>query len=137
MAAAHLVILKKRYMDLVLTGKKTIESRLIRTKQAPFGAISKGDRLFFKVSSGPVCARGQVKRVLQFDNLTPERIKEIKAEYNGGVLGADDYWADRSDCRYCVLVWIESVEAIEPRRIDKKDWRAWVVLNEEKDFGLL
>jgi hypothetical protein len=26
---------------------------------------------------------------------------------------------------------------MEPVRIDKKDWRAWVVLRPGKDFGLL
>ena len=41
------------------------------------------------------------------------------------------------DCRFGFLVWLEDVEPIEPVRIHKKDWRAWVVLTEEKDFGLL
>ena len=137
MAAAHLVILKKKYLDLILAGEKTIECRLIRSKQAPFGVVSRGDKLFFKVSSGSVCAQGRVRKVMQFDDLDRERIGRIKAGYNDRIMGADDYWADRGDCRYCVLVWIEQVEVIEPRRIDKKDWRAWVVLSEEKDFGLL
>ena len=41
------------------------------------------------------------------------------------------------DCKFCLLIWLGDVKTIEPVRIDKKDWRAWVVLAEGKDFGLL
>jgi hypothetical protein len=35
------------------------------------------------------------------------------------------------------LVWLEDVKSIKPVRINKKDWRAWVVLTEKEEFGLL
>jgi len=35
------------------------------------------------------------------------------------------------------LVWLKDVRTIEPVRIHKKDWRAWVVLTEKENFGLL
>ncbi len=109
----------------------------MRTRRAPFGCISVGDRLFLKVSSGPVCATASVKKIVEFENLSPGRMEQIKAKYNGRILGGEDYWADKRESRYGVLVWIEKVERIEPVRIEKKDWRAWVVLDGKEDFGLL
>jgi len=35
------------------------------------------------------------------------------------------------------LVWLEGVKSIKPVRINKKDRRAWVVLTEKENFGLL
>ena len=100
------------------------------------GRIGVGDRLFLKVSSGPVCARGTVKRILEFENLSPGKIEKLKCKYNRLILGSDEYWAEKRDSRYGVLIWLNNVNEIEPVRIEKKDWRAWVVLGEGEDFGL-
>ena len=136
MKNSHLVILKKPYLEAILSGRKTIESRLMKHNRPPFGRVGGGDKLFFKISSGPVCAVGRVKKVMQFENLTPERIDKIKHRYNGQILGSKEYWADKRTCKYAVLVQLERVKAIGPVRIDKKDWRAWVVLTEKENFGL-
>ena len=137
MANSHLVIMKKLYLDAILTGRKTIESRFMKTKCAPLGKIVTGDRLFFKVSSGPVCATGRAGKVMDFENLTPKRIERFKRTYNDRIVGCEDYWAEKSGSKWGVLVWLEEAKAIEPVWIDKKDWRAWVVLTAEKNFGLL
>ena len=137
MPKAHLVILKKQYLDAVIDGSKTVESRLLKGKSPPFWRIEQGDKLFFKQSSGPVRATATAAAVKSFENLTPAKIAEIKSKYNKYILGSDEYWDSKSDSLFCVLVRIESVELIEPVRIDKKDWRAWVVLTDEKNFGLL
>jgi hypothetical protein len=39
--------------------------------------------------------------------------------------------------RFGFLAWLTDVKPIEPVRIHKKDWRAWVVLTEKENFGLL
>ncbi len=133
----HLVILKKLYLDAILAGRKRIESRLSKTKPYTFGRVLAGDKLFLKESSGPVCATAMVTEVKSFNNLTPKQITEIKHRYNQDILGSDEYWRSRSDCRFGFLVWLEDVKSIKPMRINKKDWRAWVVLTEKADFGLL
>ena len=137
MADSHLVILKKPYLKMIMAGRKTVELRLHKTRQPAFGKVSPGDKLFLKESSGPVRATATAGEVKSFENLTPKRILEIKRLYNRDIGGPDEYWRDRMKCRYCFLVWLKDVEAIEPIRIQKKDWRAWVVLQEGKDFGLL
>jgi ASC-1-like (ASCH) protein len=133
----HLVILKKPYLELILSGRKTIELRLSKGRQPAFGRVQPGDRLLLKVSSGPVCGAAIVADVRFYDDLTPERIVHIRQQYNNEIMGGDAIWQSLMDCRYGFLVWLRDVRRIEPIRIDKKDWRAWVVLKEGRDFGLL
>ena len=137
MVKTHLVILKKCYLDKILDGSKTIELRLTKTAVPPFGNIAIGDTLFLKESSGPVCAAAKVSAFAEFKNLTPAKITKLKAEFNNKICGEDEYWKFKSDCRFAVLVWLKNVKSIKPVRIDKKDLRAWVVLSQGQNFGLL
>lgn len=137
MANYHLVILKKPYLDAILEGRKRVESRFTKTKRPAFGRVFASDKLFLKVSSGPVCARAAVTAVKNFENLTPKQIIRIKHRYNHDIKGSDEYWHSKMDSRFGFLVWLTDVRPIEPVRINKKDWRAWVVLTEKENFGLL
>jgi len=137
MANCHLVILKKPYLDAILAGRKRIESRFYKTRRAHLGRVSPGDKLFLKESSGPVCAVATVTAVRSFENLTPKQISRLKQQYNRYIRGADEYWRSKADCKFGMLVWLKDAERVEPVRILKKDWRAWVVLTEKENFGLL
>jgi hypothetical protein len=137
MANYHLVILRKYYVDMILEGRKRIELRLYKTKHPAFGRVFAGDRLFLKVSSGPVSAIATVEKVRAFEDLTPGKIMDLKRRFNHDIGGGDGHWQSKMDSKYCLLVWLKDVKAIEPVRIKKKDWRAWVVLTEKEDFGLL
>jgi len=137
MANYHLVILKKPYLEAILAGRKQIESRFTKTKRAHFGRVLPGDTLFLKESSGPVCAAATVAAVKNFQNLTPGQIIKLKQEYNRQICGSDEYWQSKADCKFGLLVWLEEIQPMEPVQIGKKDWRAWVVLTEKENFGLL
>ena len=136
MADCHLVILKRPYLEAILSGRKIVESRFTRTKRGAFG-VCKGDKLFLKASSGPVCGTAVVSDVRRFEKLTPERMIELERRYNDLVCGRREYWQSKADCRFGVLVWLSEVRRMEPIRIVKKDWRAWVVLKKGADYGLL
>ncbi|MBW8000619.1 MAG: ASCH domain-containing protein [Planctomycetes bacterium] len=133
----HLVILKKGYLDLILAGRKTVELRLTKVRCAPFGRISAGDRLFFKISSGAVCGVGKVRKIKELSGLTKAKVEKLKSKYNHLICGDDKYWGQKKDCLFGVLVWLEGVKAMKPVRIEKKDWRAWVVLQKNASYGLL
>jgi ASC-1-like (ASCH) protein len=132
----HLVILKKPYLDAILAGRKQIESRFARTRRVYFGQVLRGDRLFLKESSGTVCGLATVAAVKKFDNLTSKQVTSLKHQYNRLVIGSEEYWQSKLGCRFGLLVWLKDVKPIEPVRINKKDWRAWVVLTEKENFGL-
>lgn len=133
----HLVILKKAYLELILSGRKTIELRLSRGRSPLVGRVRRGDGLFLKVSAGPICARAAVADVTYYETLTPALIAQIKRQYNDQILGGDAVWDSMMDRKSGLLVWLRDVRPIEPIRIEKKDWRAWVVLSKGKNFGLL
>ena len=137
MANYHLVILKKPYLDAILDGRKQIESRFTKTRRHAFRRVLPGDKLFLKLSSGSVCATATAAAVKNFQNLTPKQITEIKQRYNHQIKGSEDIWRSKMDCKFGFLVWLKDVQPIEPVRINKKDWRAWVVLTEKENFGLL
>jgi len=137
MANYHLVILKKPYLEAILAGRKRIESRFTMTKRAHFGRVLPGDKLFLKESSGPVCGMATVASVKNFESLTPRQIAELKQRYNRDIGGSNEYWQAKAGCKFGFLVWLKDVRRISPVRIDKKDWRAWVLLTEKQNFGLL
>lgn len=132
----HLVILKQPYLRAILEGRKKIELRLLRSSHHGFARVFAGDKLFIKESSGPVCATATVGAVKNYWDLTPEKILDIKRQYNHQIGGNNEYWLSKMDCKFCFLVWLKDVKSIEPVRIRKKDWRAWVVLSEKENFGL-
>jgi ASC-1-like (ASCH) protein len=125
------------YLDLVLSGRKVIESRFMKVQKVPYRCVNQGDTLFFKVSSGPVIGKARAAAVKNFSDLTLEKIETIKKRYNQQICGPEEYWRTKSHCRYGVLVWLEHVERIEPVTIQKKDQRAWVILSKHAGFGLL
>lgn len=137
MVDSHLVILKKPYIQAILAGTKSIESRFMKVRCAPYEKVSTGDRLFFKESSSKVCATGKAGKVMHLKDLTGPKIMQLKRKYNRRICGDDLYWEQKKDCSSGVLIWLKDVKAIEPIRINKKDWRGWVVLTKERHFGLL
>jgi ASC-1-like (ASCH) protein len=137
MANYHLVILKRPYLKAILSGRKRIESRFALTRRAYFGRVFPGDKLFLKESSGTVCAVATAAAVKSFENLTSERVAEIGRQYNHHIGADDEYWQSKGNCRFGMLIWLKDVGPIKAVRIHKKDWRAWVVLTEKEDFGLL
>jgi ASC-1-like (ASCH) protein len=133
----HLVIIKKPYLNAILKGQKQIELRMYKTRNNAFGRVFPGDKLFLKQSAGPVCGTATVETVKNYENLTPGKIIEIKQQYNHAIGANDEHWQNKMDCKFCFLVWLKEIKSIEPMRIEKKDWRAWVVLTDRENFGLI
>lgn len=44
----HLAIIKKDWLEKILSREKTIESRWYKHRKSPFMAINKGDTIYFK-----------------------------------------------------------------------------------------
>ncbi|MGA2323363.1 MAG: ASCH domain-containing protein [Sedimentisphaerales bacterium] len=133
----HLAILKKPYLDAILTGRKTIESRLYQTRQKWLSQVIAGDKIFLKASSGPVMATATVDKVKCFENLTAGQIAQMQKQYNQQILGDEQYWRDKANSRCGILVWLKEVRPIPNQLIKKFDWRAWVALTPKENFGLL
>jgi ASC-1-like (ASCH) protein len=109
----HVAVLLQPYLELILQGKKTVESRLTIQARDPYDNICKGDRIYFKQSSGPYRAAAIADHVLFEDNLTPRRIKEIHREYNHLICGEDSFWHWKRNSKFCTLIWLRDVHPID------------------------
>ncbi len=108
----HVAVLRPRYARLVLSGAKTIESRLAQSRRAPFGAIAAGDRVYFKVSAGPFIARARAAKVMFHEELTPSFVRALKRDHNHAILADPEYWRQKVSARFATLVWLEEVSGV-------------------------
>ena len=127
----HVAILKRPYLKLILAGQKTVESRLTRTAQPPFGCIEPGERIFLKASSGPFMATAIAGKIEQHDKLEPYDILRLRVLHDKAVCGDDAYWEMKRDSRFAVFVELTQVEPIEAGPKYPKSMRAWHVVNEK------
>jgi len=127
----HLAILskQKKLLAKIISGEKTIESRWYVSKRAPFGLISEGDTIYFKESGEPVTAKAKVAKLLCYEDLNPEKIKNLLIEYGDKIGVGVSYLKNIKDKRFCILIFLDNVETIEPFKIDKKGYGimcAWI-----------
>ena len=138
----HLAILSQGWIELILNGTKTIESRFSKARSAPFGKVNAGDVVFMKESSGLVKGTFRVGKVESFENLTIGGIYDLYEKHRDAVFAnvypfsilnfPPDKW---TESRHCTLIHIaEKLEFNTPFAIHKRDPRAWVVYGYISDF---
>ena len=134
----HIAIMRKSWKltEKILSGKKKIESRWYMNRSAPWNKICAGEKIFFKDSGEPVSIQADVEKVLQFENLTPEKVKEILREYGGEgkicVSNSQETFERNKSKKYCMLIFLKKPRAIEPFEINKKGFgimSAWICVD--------
>src|SRR5688572_27369686 len=103
----HIAVLLKPYLDLILRGRKTIESRLTHQARDPYERIEPGECIYFKISAGPYGATATAEHVIFEDNLTPKRISEIRRDYNDRICGDAAFWNWKRTSRFATLIWLK------------------------------
>lgn len=134
----HVAILHRRYLDLILLGVKTVESRLLRTRRTPYGMVRTGERVYFKESGGPFRATAVAGRVVHLGALTPADVRRLARQFEGEIRGGAAYWRSKSTARVATLVWLTQVRPIAfgPGVDGLPQWRprqGWCVLPDECD----
>lgn len=126
----HLAIFKGNAGDGILSGKKRIESRFSKRRDIPFGVVSSGDLVYIKPSGKDIIGQFRVKKVIFFDGLDIEEIREIRERWGKDLAVDESYWKGRENSRYATLIFIgdSSRFITSPVKIPKKDLRGWVVL---------
>lgn len=135
----HIAIMKKSWglAQKILNGQKKIESRWYTMRCRPWNDIAMRDTVYFKDSGEPVKLKAEVRKVVQFTDLTPNRVKEILDEY-GDDDGLDKekipYFFERfKDKKYCMLVFLKNPQEIEPFGINKSGFgamSAWITIDD-------
>lgn len=129
----HLAILSKEgnLLGKILSGEKKIESRWYKSKKTPYQNIAAGDIVYFKESGELVSAKAGVAKVLFFDKLHEQKIKDLLAQY-AKELGVPMSYLDKIKGKnFCTFIFLENVEQIEPFAVDKKGFgmmAAWITV---------
>lgn len=131
----HVAIMKKSwgFMDKILSGEKTIESRWSVSKRKPWDAVRRGDAVFFKNSGEPVAVKTRVERVVQYAGLTPVGVKKILNKYgkkDGMALRDIPVFLGRfRDKKYCALFFLKDPVRVKPFSVRKEGFgamAAWI-----------
>ncbi|HLZ24712.1 MAG TPA: ASCH domain-containing protein [Ktedonobacterales bacterium] len=124
----HLAIFVPPYLDLILEGRKTAESRFSRLRIAPYGQVAAGDVLLLKRSGGPIAGICLIEHVWQFD-LETIGLAPIRAEFAAALCATGDaFWQARTTARYATIMSLTHVRPIAPLPYSKRDRRGWVCL---------
>lgn len=125
----HLAIFVEPYLQYVLDGKKTVESRFATRRFAPYQQVCNGDVLLLKASGGPIVGICQVAQVW-FYHLDPESWKFIQTRFTEALCAQDPaFWTSRQHATFATLMRIHHVHRIAPISYVKRDRRGWVVLH--------
>ncbi len=124
-------------MPKILSGQKTIESRWYLRKCAPLDKIKSGDIVYFKNSGQPIKIKTRVRKVLQFENLTPNKIKSILKKY-GSDDGIEKEKTDKffkmfKNKKYCILIFLKRPVQTKPFDINKTGFgsmSAWLSVSD-------
>ncbi len=127
----HIAILKRPYVEAILAGAKTVESRLSRVRCPPHGRVEVGERLFIKASGAPFLATAVAASVLDLEGQSPRDIDRLAAEWDGRVGGGGGYWRSKRHSPFVTLITLADVEPLEVGpRYQVQHLRAWYVLDD-------
>ncbi len=137
----HLAFMHPKYLDMVISGEKTVESRFVTTKRKhPAFSCQPGHYIAFKRTGGDVEARAGVRAVHRFYDLQPEEVDRIRSEWNDRICADDEFWDKKYNSKQAVLIELEEVVTI---RIDKREFEdipfnqrlgGWAILESEKSL---
>ncbi|MFH0905719.1 MAG: hypothetical protein V1824_00095 [archaeon] len=116
----HITIMSKnlKLIEKILTREKTIESRWYKSKKAPYDKLKIGETIYFKNNNGEaVSAKATVQKIMQFDNLTSKKVKELLDTYSEKIQiqNKEQAYMQLKDKRYCILVFLKNPIALKPK----------------------
>ena len=135
----HVAIMKKSWelLPKILIGEKTIESRWYNNKYSPWNKIKKGEIVYFKNSGEPVTIKAEVDKVVQYENLTPEKVKQILKKYGQkdglGINDIPKFYKRFKNKKYCILIFLKNPKQIKQFYIDKTNFgtmSAWLCVDD-------
>ncbi len=110
----HLAIMKKGYIEKILSGEKKIESRFSINKITPFNKISLGDIVYMQETGKEVTAMFEVEKVLFFENLTENVVEKIYNRYGKDICAEQEFWNLKKNSKYAALIYIKAPRNIVP-----------------------
>jgi ASCH domain len=129
----HLAVFTQPYLDKILSGEKTIESRFSRSRSVPFEKVHRGDIILLKETAKPIRAIAIVTSVRCYGPLGPGEAGHLMEVYQTELRLEDDFKRTKQNSLYATLITLSDVLPINPIQVKKVDRRPWVVLAEDKE----
>lgn len=125
----HVAIVTRPVAELWRSGRKLVESRLMRTPRAPFAQVAAGDWIHLKAAGGGFIGSCPALRAEHWHQLTPQDVRRIRRRHGVGIAASDQYWRERLRARFAVLVWLDVLHPsptwlVVPRQFGN----AWIIL---------
>lgn len=126
----HLAVTREPFLQLVLEGQKTVDSRFSMNRCAPYGRIENGDVVLLKQTGGPIVGvcRVSARWFYCLDSDTRQSIRDRFAK--AMCAESSTFWKERQDKQFATLLRLNRVRLINPIPFEKQDRRGWVVLTE-------
>jgi hypothetical protein len=129
----HLAVMVEPFLQFVLSGRKTVESRFSVNRCAPYGHVEKGDVILLKRTGGPIVGLCQVSN-RWFYQLDPGSWNIIREKFTKALCAdSADFWRERERASFATLMRVHHVRQISPVKVEKRDRRGWVVLRRAID----
>ncbi len=127
-SAIHLAVFVEPYLEYVLDGSKTVESRFSKARRAPYKQVDVGDLVLMKKSGGAIVGAFEVAQVWSYV-LDTNSWGEVRSNFTQALRAQDPtFWRTRAGAQYATLMRVCNVRRFEPCNIPKRDMRGWVVL---------
>lgn len=125
----HLAVFVQPYLEWILVGNKTIESRFSMRRVAPYEAVCPGDLVVLKLSGGCIVGVCRVAEVELFE-LNADTHDYIRTRYSVRLCAENAaFWRARAKCRYATLIHLSDVHRVRQFACGKRDRRGWVVVS--------
>ncbi len=135
--SVHLAILLEPYLQYILDGTKTVESRFSKNRIAPYNMVEPGDVVLLKKVAAKSIAGVCVVRKVWFYQLNPDTWSQIRDGFSKA-LRADDpsFWERRQKAQFATLMRIAEVHPLPFIEVPKRDRRGWVILRSHRQSTL-
>jgi ASC-1-like (ASCH) protein len=131
----HLAVFVEPYLQFVLEGRKTIESRFSVNRCAPYQRVKSGDVILLKRSGGAIVGLCRVSQAWYY-HLETGSLEIIKSKFGKAICAqGSDFWKSRERASFATLIRIQDVAPIESIHFVKRDRRGWVVLREHAKYS--
>lgn len=122
----HLAVMAGPYLDRIIDGSKTVESRFHRIRSAPLYTVTPGDLVVFKPAGRAASHVAAVGATIYVDLVTTP-LDVVRSMWQERIADkTDDFWSARADARWVSLIEIDWVRAIPAVPLQKRDRRGWV-----------
>jgi hypothetical protein len=129
----HLAVFVQPFLQYLLEGRKTVESRFSVHRCPPFGCVRPGDLVLIKQSGGPIVALAEVSNVW-FYKMDSNARDFIRSKFSDQLcIDNDEFWESKSGACYATLMQFSRVEKLDSVSCMKRDRRGWVVLTESRE----